>query len=215
MHKIKLAVIGFFLACSLSNASAQGMRLGSSVISLGFNYCTYTAISTNLCGLHTTNGSFPGFSISPSYSYAVLNNVTLDGTLGVSIYGGGTGIDIGLGASYNLFFPAHNANPFEAFIKFSAGYTNISLKNGLISDTGRFNSGGLFLTPGIGLRKYLFGDVAIFIDVNYALYSYTDGEVQENSNYKLPFALTFSGFNFGGGVCWRLGAARTGTSTTY
>ncbi len=215
MQKIKTALIISLLAFTVGSTKAQNLHVGSSIISLGFNGCIYTFASTNSCAATTASGSLPCFVISPSYSYTVLNKLTLDGSLGIGIYGGGTGFDIGAGISYHLLFPAHNANPFEAFFKFQVGFTTLSMVNGIVTDAGKFTSDGIFYVPGIGIRKYFFGDIGLFADVNYAIYNYNGGEVIENSSLKLPYVLTFSGFNFGGGICWRISPPRQGTSTTF
>src|ERR1700722_16205068 len=148
MQKIKTAFIIFAFATAISGVQAQNLRIGSSAISLGVNYCSYTYSSTNLCGSATTNGSFPGFTISPSYSYAVLNKLTLDATIGFSIYGGGIGLDFGVGFTYNIFFPVHSSNPFEAFLRLNVGYSYLNMQNSNISDAGKFVSGGVFYVPG-------------------------------------------------------------------
>jgi hypothetical protein len=215
MRRITTALIIFTLTLTLSRARAQSLHIGTSVISLGFNAATYSFTSTNLCATTTSSGSLPAFIITPSYSYAVLNKLTLDGSLGIPIYAGGTGLDIGVGITYHLFFPAHKANPFEALLMFKAGFTTIGMNNSGISDAGKFISNGIFYVPGLGIRKYLAGDFGIFADLNYAIYNYTGGQVEQNSSYKLPFTLNFSGLTYGGGICLRISAARQGTSTTY
>ena len=215
MRRITTAFIIFTFAFTSNSVRAQSLHIGSSVIGLGFNASTYSFTSTNLCATTTSSGSLPAFIITPSYSYAVLNKLTIDGSLGIPIYVGGTGLDIGLGVTYHIFFPAHNANPFQALLLVKAGFTTIGMNNSGISDAGKFVSNGIFYTPGLGMRKYFFGNFGIFADITYAIYNYTGGQVQQSNSYKLPFTLTFSGLTYGGGICLRLIETRQGNATTY
>jgi hypothetical protein len=215
MQKVKTAFITLILVFTLIGVRAQSLHIGSSVISLGFNGSSYSFTSTNLCATTTSSGSLPAFIITPSYSYAVLYKLTIDGSLGIPIYVGGTGLDIGLGVTYHIFFPAHSPNPFQALLIFKAGFTTIGMNNSSISDAGKFVSNGIFYTPGLGIRKYFLGNFGLFADINYAIYNYTGGQVQQSDSYKLPFTLTFSGLTYGGGICLRLIETRQGNATTY
>jgi hypothetical protein len=196
-----LVKIAFALLLSF-NVSAQNFKTGTSIISAGINFCSYNSTATDLSTLSKYSSSLSGINLSGSYNYAVLNKVSLRAEAGYSLYTSlATAYQAGVGAEYH-FHLSHVTDPFDLFIAVNGGYTHLNYKEGLLAVSGSFKSPGIYYGLGFGIRKYL-GNVGIFADANYDIHNYNGGEVIVSDNVKIPYTLKFSGFNFGGGICWK------------
>jgi hypothetical protein len=204
MKKSKL-LLALLILCIGFGASAQKLVLGSSVIDLGFNYCLYSGSATNLCALTTVAGSMQGLEYSLTYDYVVLNRTTINADLGMSLLTGGTDFDAGVGAEYHIHF-THKIDPFDLFVGGNAGYSHLKYTGGFLTTAGYFSAPGLYYSVGVGARKYLIHGVGVFINVNYGGHKYNGGEVTEGEGLKIPYTIGYSGFNFGGGICYKIHA---------
>ncbi len=201
MKKSKLLLSLLAISFCFS-ASAQKLRLGSSYIDLGFNYCTYSGTATNLCALTSSSGSMQGFSVTATDDVVVLDHTTLDADLGLNLLTGGTALDAGVGFQYH-FYSKKKPLKWDIFIGGNAGYTHLGYSGGLLSTPGNFAAAGLYYQMGAGVRKFIAHGIGLFINANYGGHHYSGGEAteQEQEKLKLPYTISFSGFNFGGGVC--------------
>jgi hypothetical protein len=178
MRKIKLLITLLILGLSFG-ASAQKMKLGSSIISFGFDYCLYSGSSTNLCTLTGASASMQGFEYSLSYDYVVLDHLTINANGGLNLLPGGTAIDAGVGVEYHIHY-THHIDPFDIYIHGNTGYSHLSYAGGLLSTSGTFNAAGLYYMVGFGARRYLIHDVGVFLNVQYGGHKYSGGEKVKN-----------------------------------
>lgn len=205
MIKFKYSLVIAAFALLFTSAKSQNLKVGTHTVGLGVNYLSYSFSSTNLCYLITSSGTMSGVSCVGSYSYAVLKNTTLGGSLGLSFLSGALGLDIGVGGEYHIHF-GHRINKFDLYIPVNVGFTYINVQYSKISGTGTFKADGIHYNLGAGVRKYFKNNFGVFLNAGYAVHSYFGGEITETGKNKLPCTLALSGFYVGGGVCYRIGS---------
>jgi hypothetical protein len=203
MIKQLLALSGILFVTAAFSQS-QTLRVGNSIVGVGLNDCSYSAYATNNCALTTAAGSLSGFDYQFSYNYTVLNHESINADLGIGNYTGGTGLDVGIGVEYHFHF-SHRADPFDLYLGADAGYTRLTYAGGLLAISGNFVAPGIYYQFGLGLRRYIIDGIGLFINVNYALHTYSGGEVTEGEGLRIPYTIGVSGFNFGGGICYKFG----------
>jgi len=203
MIKYLLALSGL-LCVSAAYSQSQTLRIGNSIAEIGVVYCDYSASGTNNCTLSGTSGTLSGLGCQLSYNYTVLSHISINADAAVATYTGGTGIDAGVGAEYH-FHISHKADPVDLYLSANGGYTRLSYAGGLVDVSGTFVAPGIYYQFGGGIRKYIAHSVGLFLNVNYAIHNYIGGQVKEAEDLKIPYTIDVSGFNFGGGICWKFG----------
>src|SRR6185312_1161140 len=202
----RLLVLFGILSATVAYSQSQTLRVGNSIAGVGVDYCLYNAAATNRCTLAGSAASLTGLAYEFSYNYAVLNHETILANVGVGTFTGGTGLDVGVGAEYH-FHISHKADPLDIYLSADAGYTRFTYAGGLLDVPGNFRAPGIYYQFGGGIRRYIAQNIGIFINANYALHTYSGGEVTRTENLKIPYTISVTGFNFGGGVCYKFGKA--------
>lgn len=201
-HFYKRYLLLVILFLGALSSSAQKLRVGSSLVSAGVNFGSYSAKATNLSTLTAARGSLPALAFFGMYNYQVTDHISLRAEGAYDLYAAlATGYDLGVGVEYHIRFK--RKNPVDMFVALDGGYTHLYYKSGLLTVGGTFKSPGIYYGAGLGIRKS-FGNFGIFADLNYVIHNYSGGEVINSDNVKMPYTINFSGLNYGGGICWRL-----------